>query len=116
MQARVASGNDAPAASRIASLPSGDHAAGALDDGDKRNDVVWVEPSLDHEIDLAEREHAVVVAVATVALEAHGLTQGLEALRIVADEVLWRRCSEQRLAERSARSDAHRPCRPVVLE
>ena len=79
MQARIAGGEDAAALSRIAAVPGRDHAAGALDDRDQRQDVEILEPGLDHEVDLAEREQAIIVAVAAEASQTNGLGDAREA-------------------------------------
>ena len=79
MEARIAGGEDAPPVPRVAALPSADDAARPLDDRDQREDVVGLEPGLGHEVDMAEREQAVIVAVAAEAPETHGTAQALEA-------------------------------------
>ena len=56
-----------------------DHAAGALDDRDQRQDVEILQPGLDHEVDLAEREQAIIVAVAAEASQADGALDRVEA-------------------------------------
>ena len=54
-------------------VPGGDDAAGAGDDRDQRQDVVGLELGLDHQIDVARRQHAIGVAVAAIARQPHRL-------------------------------------------
>src|SRR5262247_4864196 len=71
VHAPVARDHDTPAALGAAAVPRRDDAAGAGDDRNERNDVVRLELGLDHEIDVAGREHAIGVAVAAIAGEPH---------------------------------------------
>ena len=107
VQARIAGGEDAAAPARVAALPGRDHASGALDDRDQRQDVEILEPSLDHEVDLAKSEQAVIVAVAAEAPQAYGLGDAREAgLLLLGLELVWARGGEQRLAQRPAGAGA----------
>ncbi len=63
----IAGGDDAAAVGGAAAGPGGDDAAGALDHRDQGDDVVGLEPALDHDVDEAARDHAVGVAVDPVA-------------------------------------------------
>src|SRR5262245_44005050 len=56
---------DVAAVQRRLALPIGDHAARALEDRDQRHDVVRFQLTLDDEIEIAGRDHRIVVAVAT---------------------------------------------------
>ena len=69
----------------LASPPSQvrDDAAGPLDDRDQWQDVVGLQARLDHEVDLPEREQAVIVAIAAEAPEPHGAVKVGEALALV---------------------------------
>src|SRR5215510_9203763 len=67
VHALVARDHDTPAALGAAAVPCRDDAAGASDDRYERNDVVGFQLGLDHEIDVAGREHAIGVAIAAVA-------------------------------------------------
>ena len=62
---------------RPIALPVGDAAAGALDDRDQRDDVVGLQAGLDDDVGMAGGDHAVGVAVAAVAGEAHGLLDAI---------------------------------------
>src|SRR5262245_13053661 len=100
VQARIAGGEDAPASARVAALPGRDHAAGALDDRDQRHDVEILEPRFDHEIDLAESEQTVIVAVAAEAPEAHGACErGKAGLLLLGLEQVRARGGEQGFAQ-----------------
>src|SRR3954471_6453263 len=72
VHAGVARRNDTAAVLRGLAFPGGDDAAGAGDDRYQRGDVVGFQFSLDDEIEVAGREHAIGVAVAAVAREPHG--------------------------------------------
>ena len=61
-----------PPLARVAALPGGDDAAGPLDDRNQRQDVERLQPGLDHEIDMADRQQAIIVAVAAEAPQPHG--------------------------------------------
>lgn len=63
----IAGGDDAAAVGGAAAGPGGDDAAGALDHRDQGDDVVGLEPALDHGVDEARGDHAVGVAVDPVA-------------------------------------------------
>jgi lysophospholipase len=63
----IAGGDDAAAVDRAAAVPGGDDTAGPLDHRDQRDDVVGLQPGLDHHVDEAARDHAVGVAVDPVA-------------------------------------------------
>lgn len=63
----IAGGDDAAAVGGAAAGPGGDDAAGPLDDRDQGDDVVGLEPGLDHDVGEAGRDHAVGVAVGPVA-------------------------------------------------
>ena len=67
VQPGVAGGDDAAAVDGAAAGPGGDDAARPLDDGDQRDDVVGLQPGLDHHVDEAGGDHAVGVAVDPVA-------------------------------------------------
>src|SRR5262249_20000010 len=67
MYTAIAGRNDAAAVLRTLALPIGDNAAGPGDDRDQRGDVVGLELGLDHEVEMAGREHAVGVAIAAIA-------------------------------------------------
>ncbi len=67
VEAPVAGGDDAPAVDGAAAVPGGDDAAGALDHRDQGDDVVGLQPGLDHHVDEAGGDHAVGVAVDPVA-------------------------------------------------
>ena len=64
----------------VAALPGGDDAPGTLDDRDQWQDVVSLQARLDDEVDLAEREQAVIVAIAAEAPETHRRCQSGKAL------------------------------------
>ena len=63
VEAGIAGGDDAAALGGGPAGPGGDDAAGPLDDGDQRDDVVGLEPALDHRVDETGGDHAVGVAV-----------------------------------------------------
>lgn len=63
MDAGIAGGDDAPALGGAAAGPGGDGATRPLDDRDQRDDVVGLEPGLDHHVDEAGRDHAIGVTV-----------------------------------------------------
>lgn len=67
VQPGVAAGDDAAAVDRAAAVPTGDDAAGTLDHRDQRDDVVGLQPGLDHHVDEAGGDHAVGVAIDPVA-------------------------------------------------
>ncbi len=67
VEPRIAGGDDAAAVGGAAAGPGGDDAAGALDHRDQGDDVVGLEPALDHDVDEARGDHAVGVAVDPVA-------------------------------------------------
>jgi lysophospholipase len=67
VQPRIAGGDDTAAVDGAAAGPGGDDAAGPLDHRDQRDDVVGLEPGLDHHVDETGRDHAVGVAVDPVA-------------------------------------------------
>lgn len=67
VQPRIAGGDDPAAVDGAAAGPGGDDAAGALDHRDQRDDVVGLEPGLDHHVDETGRDHAVGVAIDPVA-------------------------------------------------
>lgn len=71
VQPSIAGGDHAPAVDGAAAGPRGDDAAGPLDDRDQRDDVVGLEPGLDHHVDEAAGDHAIGVAVDPVAREPH---------------------------------------------
>ena len=71
MQPRIAGGDDSPALGGVAAGPGGDDATRSLDDRDQRDDVVGLQPGLDHHVDEATGQHAVGVAVDAVAEELH---------------------------------------------
>ena len=114
VHALVARGEDAAAVARIAALPSGDDAAGPLDDRDQGNDVEGLEAGLDHEVDMAHRQQAVIVAIAAEAPQAHGAAQGGEALVLVfggEDSRCWWWRAAPRRDRRSARAHGLGRCR-----
>src|SRR6476659_136577 len=109
VQARIAGGEDAAASARVAALPGRDHAASALDDRAQRHDVEILEPRLDHEVDLAESEQAVIVAVAAEAPEAHGTGErGKAGLLLFGLEQVRARGGEQSFAQARARPGVDR--------
>ena len=111
MQAGVAGSEDAAALSRVAAIPGRDHAAGALDDRDQRQDVEVLEPGLDHEVDLAEREQAIIVAVAAEASQPYGAFDRGEARPLLFGlEQIGARGEEQRLAESSRKERVRMVC------
>lgn len=63
VDAGVAGGDDAPALGGAAAGPGGDGAAGPLDDRDQRDDVVGLEPGLDHHVDETGGDHAIGVTI-----------------------------------------------------
>ena len=63
----IAGGDDAAAVGGAAAGPGSDDTAGALDHRDQGDDVVGLEPTLDHHVDEAGGDHAVGVAVDPVA-------------------------------------------------
>lgn len=67
VQPAIAGGDDAAAVDGAAAVPGGDDAAGPLDHRDQGDDVVGLQPGLDHHVDEAARDHAVGVAVDPVA-------------------------------------------------
>jgi lysophospholipase len=71
VQPRIAGGDDAPAVGGAAAGPRGDDAARPLDHRDQGDDVVGLQPGLDHDVGEAGRDHAVGVAVDPVARQPH---------------------------------------------
>ncbi len=71
VQPRVTGGDDAPALGGAAAGPGGDDTARPLDHRDQRDDVVGLEPGLDHHVDEAAGDHAIGVAVDPVARQPH---------------------------------------------
>src|SRR3982074_2683546 len=67
MHARIARRDDAATPLRGLAFPCGDDAAGAGDDRNQRCDVVGLQFSLDHEIEMSGREHAIGIAIPAVA-------------------------------------------------
>jgi len=67
VQPRIAGGDDPATVDGAAAVPGGDDTAGALDHRDQRDDVVGLQPGLDHHVDEPRRDHAVGVAVDPVA-------------------------------------------------
>src|SRR6185312_1089883 len=116
MQALVAGGDNTSTTSCIAALPSRNNAASPLDDRDKGKDVMRFEPRLDHEVDLAEGDQAIVIAVAAEAPEAHGPAQDLETPRIVVREQVWSGRGKECFAKSRASPRSHPDCRPVMAE
>lgn len=55
VDALVAGGDDRAATRRIAAVPGGDDPASAPNDRDQRDNVIGVQPGLDHQIDMAGR-------------------------------------------------------------
>ena len=66
---------------RIATVPCARHAAGALYDRDQRHDVEGLQAWF-HEVDEAEGEKAIIIAVAAETAEARGAAQRLEAIAL----------------------------------
>src|SRR5690242_16420378 len=58
---RIAGRDDAAAVLRGLAIPGGDDAAGAGDDRDQGRDIVGLQLGLDHEVEVAGRQHAVGV-------------------------------------------------------
>src|SRR5665811_1628371 len=73
VEAGIARRKNAAASARIAALPSGDRAAGTLDDGDQGQDVEGLQIRFDDKVDLPHREKAIIVAVTAEAAKAHSL-------------------------------------------
>src|ERR1700741_5231908 len=73
VHAFIAGRDDASAFMRPPVLPSGDDAAGAFDDRNEWQDVVRFKFGLDHEIDMAGRQHTISVAITAVARQSHRL-------------------------------------------
>ncbi len=67
VQPAIAGGDDTAAVDGAAAVPTGDDAAGPLDHRDQGDDVVGLQPGLDHHVDETGRDHAVGVAVDPVA-------------------------------------------------
>src|SRR5947207_3364694 len=64
VHAGVTGGDDAAAALGGLAVPGGDDAAGAGDDRDQGCDVIGLQLGLDHEVEVARRQHAVGIAIA----------------------------------------------------
>src|SRR5215475_6244078 len=62
VHAGIAGRDDAAAVLRCLAFPVGDDAAGPRDDRDQGGDVVRLELGLDHEVEMAGREHAIRIA------------------------------------------------------
>jgi len=71
VQPAVTGGDDAAALGGAAAGPGGDDTAGALDHRDQGDDVVGLEPGLDHHVDETAGDHAVGVAVDPVTRQPH---------------------------------------------
>lgn len=71
VQPGIAGGDDPAAVDGAAAGPGGDDTAGPLDHRDQGDDVVGLEPGLDHRVDEAGGDHAIGVAVDPVAREPH---------------------------------------------
>src|SRR5438132_1389751 len=72
MHALVARRDDASARVRGAAFPGGDDASSADDDRHEGKHVVRLELRLDYQIDVARRQHAIGVAIPSIAREPHG--------------------------------------------
>jgi hypothetical protein len=101
---------------RRAALPGGDDAAGAADDWQERQHVIGLELGLDHEVDVARRQHAIGVAVAAVARQPRGLLDPAENRAVVRFHQQRAGGEQHRLGELGA--DAHaqiaRPGRAAI--
>src|SRR5215216_1830148 len=82
VHAGVAGGDDAAAAMGGLALPVGDDAAGAGDDRDQCGDVVRLEFGLDHEVEMAGRQHAVGIAVTAIARQLYRTLDPAENLAV----------------------------------
>src|SRR5262249_40136119 len=71
MDAFVAGHDDATPALCRAIFPRRNDATRAGNDRDERYNVVWLDLSLDDQIDQARRQHAIGIAIAAVARELH---------------------------------------------
>ncbi len=67
VEPRIAGGDHSAAVGGAAAGPGGDDPAGPLDHRDQRDDVVGLQPGLDHQVDEAGGDHAVGVAIDPVA-------------------------------------------------
>lgn len=106
MNTAITRGNDAAPTRRGLAIPGGDNAAGAFDDGDQRDDVVWFEASLDDEIDETGGEQAIGVAVTTKARHAGFTANDIEALALKAvREKIGTGGHEDSIGQRGARAD-----------
>src|SRR5207302_2466733 len=91
VNAAVARRDNAAAVPRRASLPGGNHSAGAYDDRYERDHVIRLEAGLDDEIHMTGCEHAVGVAVASVAGQPHGSFDATEGAALLVRHQEWAR-------------------------
>ncbi len=106
-----------PPLARIAAVPGGDDAARALDDGHEGQDVERLEPSFDHEVDLACREQAIIVAIAAEAPQPHASAQRRETPPLLlGGEQVGAGRGEKCLAQSGAGPGAEAPLASVVPE
>src|SRR5208337_4723215 len=101
-QARVAAGDVTAAGGGILALPAADYAAGLLDDRDQRDDIEGFEFGLGDDVHMAERKHAIEIAVAAEPPHPHRLGKPVEAYLVLPLEHIGRRRGEKGLGEIAA--------------
>ena len=115
MEPGVSGRKDAAACPRVAAVPGRHHAAGLLDDRDQGQDVERLQPGLDHEVDLTERDETIVVAIAAEAPQPYGGADRAEArLLLLRGEEVGAARGEQRLAQGGAGASPYRPLSAAV--